>query len=145
MADAERFSSNESTLTLAQRRRKRFSLIEANRTLPLVRRIAADVVRTQADARVLHKQLTRKLSRADRQALSVELDTVVNRLQGFVEELTDVGVELKDYQSGLLDFVSIHQGREVYLCWKLGEDRIAHWHELDAGFQGRQPVSVLQQ
>lgn len=145
MADAERFSSNGSTLTLTQRRRKRFSLIEANRTLPLVRRIAADFVRTHGDARVLHKQLTRKLSRADRHALSTELDTVVNRLQSFVEELTEVGVELKDYQSGLLDFVSVHQGREVYLCWKLGEDRIAHWHELDAGFQGRQPVSVLQQ
>ena len=144
MADAERYS-DESTLTLARRRRKRFTLLEANRTLPLVRRIAADIVRTHTDARGLHKQLTRKLHRSERQALSSELDLVVCRLQSFVEELNEVGVELKDYQSGLLDFVSLHQGREVYLCWKLGEERIGHWHEIDAGFQGRQPVSVLQQ
>lgn len=144
MADAEHFA-NESTLTLATRRRKRFTLLEANRTLPLVRRIAADVVRTHGEARRLHSQLTTKLPRNDRHALSAELDTVVGKLQSFVDELTEVGVELKDYQAGLLDFVSYHQGREVYLCWKLGEERIGHWHELDSGFQGRQPVSILQQ
>jgi hypothetical protein len=144
MADSEYFAE-ETTLTLAARRRKRFTLLEANRTLPLVRRVAADVVRTHAEARTLHAQLTRKMPRADRHALSAELDIVVSKLQGFVDELSEVGVELKDYQSGLLDFVSVHQGRDVYLCWKLGEERICHWHELDAGFQGRQPVSVLQQ
>lgn len=148
MADAEYFAhgaANESTLTLAHRRRKRFTLIEANRTLPLVRRIAADVVRTHGEARKLHAELTRKLPRADRHTLSSHLDEIVCKLEGFVEELTEVGAELKDYQAGLLDFVSVHQGREVYLCWKLGEDRICHWHELDSGFAGRQPVSILQQ
>lgn len=144
MADAEHFAQ-DTTLTLAGRRRKRFTLLEANRTLPLVRRITADVVRTHAQARVLHAQLTRKMPRVDRHALGAELDIVVNKLQGYVDELAEVGVELKDYKSGLLDFVSVHQGRDVYLCWKLGEDRIGHWHELDAGFSGRQPVSVLQQ
>ena len=98
-----------------------------------------------ARRRRLHTLLTKKLSRSDRHALGAELDAVVNKLQGFVEELAEVGVELKDYQSGLLDFVSTHQGREVYLCWKLGEERIGHWHELDTGFPGRQPVSILQQ
>ena len=143
MAEAE-FFADESTLTLV-RRRRRFTLIEANRTLPLVKRIASDVVRTHATARTLHAQLARKLPRVDRQRVESELDSVVHRLQGYVDELTEVGAELKDYQSGLLDFVSVHQGRDVYLCWRLGEDHIGHWHELDAGFQGRQPVSVLQQ
>lgn len=144
-ADEAAHAAGRSTLTLAGRRRKTFTLLEANRTLPLVRRIAADIVRTHSQAKRLHTQLTRKLPRNDRHVLSVELDAIVSKLQGFVDELAEIGVELKDYQLGLLDFVSYHQGREVYLCWKLGEERITHWHELDSGIQGRQPVSILQQ
>jgi len=47
---------------------------------------------------------------------------------------------LKDYFTGLVDFPSRLDGREVYLCWRFGEDEIAHWHELDAGFAGRQKI-----
>ena len=46
---------------------------------------------------------------------------------------------------GLVDFIGRHQGRDVYLCWKLGEAAIAYWHELQTGFAGRQPVSSLQE
>lgn len=143
MADAE-FFADESTLTLI-RNRKRFTLIEANRALPLVQRIAADVVRTHTEARRLHSQLTRKIERSTRLEIEAELDRVVTTLQSYVDELTDIGVDLKDYQLGLVDFISFHQGRDVCLCWKLGEERISHWHELDQGFQSRQPVSILQQ
>lgn len=145
MADADFSFADESTITMARRRRRVFTLIEANRTLPLVKRIAGDIARTHAEARRLHAQLTRKMARNERQQIEAELDLVVTKLQNYVDELTDVGAELKDYQSGLIDFVSLHQGREVYLCWKLGEEQIGHWHELEAGFQGRQPVSILQQ
>lgn len=144
MADPEYFA-DESTLTLARRRRKRFTLIEANRTLPLVRRIALDITRTHATARELHSRLTRRMERSRRHDVEQELDAVVNKLQSYVDELNDIGAELKDYRLGLIDFVSTHEGREVYLCWKLGEERITHWHELDAGIQGRQPVSILVQ
>lgn len=143
MADADYFA-DESIATLV-RNRKRFTLIEANRALPLVRRIATDIVRTHADARALHSQLARRLERTLRLEIESQLDRVVTTLQSYVDELTDIGVDLKDYQLGLVDFISLHQGREVCLCWKLGEDRITHWHELDEGFQARQPVSILQQ
>lgn len=133
------------TLMLAGRPRKRFTLIEANRTLPLVGRIAADVVRTHAQARTLHNQLTRKMPRDRRVELNDALDIIVSKLEGYVDELNEVGVEITDYQAGLLDFVSVHQGRDVYLCWKLGDERIGHWHEIDASFTARQPVSILQQ
>lgn len=145
------YITEESTLTQV-RRRRRFTLIEANRTLPLIQRITADIVRTHADARYLHAQLARRCrpnasaaAIAARRDVEMQLDAVVNRLQGYVDELTDVGAELKDYRLGLIDFVSTHEGREVYLCWRLGEDHVNHWHELDAGFAGRQPVSVLRQ
>jgi hypothetical protein len=51
-----------------------------------------------------------------------------------------MGCELKGIEEGLIDFPSPREGRTVYLCWKLGEDSIGSWHELDTGFAGRQPL-----
>jgi len=121
---------------------RRFTLEQANRSLPLVKRIVADIVAT-------HERATRqqgaleKAKGAEQKAAKAELDAIVGRLETLVDELSDVGCELKDYETGLIDFVGRHEGRDVYLCWKLGEEQITHWHELDAGFAGRKPVSQL--
>ena len=56
------------------------------------------------------------------------------------EEVQDMGCELKGIEEGLIDFRTEMDGREVYLCWKFGEERIDWWHELDTGFAGRQPL-----
>jgi hypothetical protein len=125
------------------RPRRRFTLTEANRSLPLVRRIVADIVQAQQVASELHTQ-AELLSGRDQQDAQGELQRQVSRLQEYVDELTEVGVELKDYHVGLIDFIARHQGRDIYLCWKLGEDQITHWHELQDGFAGRQPVSLLE-
>lgn len=50
------------------------------------------------------------------------------------------GIVVRDIDSGICDFRARREGREVYLCWCLGEERITHWHELDAGFRGRRPL-----
>ena len=63
------------------------------------------------------------------------------RLRELVLELQALGVELKDFFTGLVDFRCLMDGREVYLCWRLGEEEVAHWHELDAGFAGRQKLT----
>ena len=56
-------------------------------------------------------------------------------------ELHDLGVQLKDYSRGLIDFPSLRDGRVVLLCWRLGEEeKIEWWHEIEAGFAGRQPL-----
>ena len=55
-------------------------------------------------------------------------------------ELQAVGIVLRDLDRGLVDFPAIRGGREIYLCWELGEDEVTHWHELEAGFAGRQPL-----
>ena len=56
-------------------------------------------------------------------------------------ELHELGIELKDYPRGLIDFPSIREGRIVLLCWQLGEgDEIEYWHSVEAGFAGRQPL-----
>jgi hypothetical protein len=61
-------------------------------------------------------------------------------LQGGAAELDRRGVELKDPERGLIDFFHEHDGRVVYLCFHLGEPRIQYWHDLEAGFSGRQPL-----
>lgn len=128
---------------IASRPRRRFTLDEARSALPLVSRIAADVSRTYAEARGVHDRMSNAPTREARRDFEADLDRVVNRLQVYLDELADIGVELKDYSAGLLDFVAVHEGREVFLCWKLGEQTIAHWHEVDAGFASRQPVEAL--
>jgi len=64
----------------------------------------------------------------------------IQTLQALVNELNAFGCELKDADSGLIDFLSLRNGREIYLCWRLGEERINYWHYLDTGFAGRQPL-----
>lgn len=67
---------------------------------------------------------------------------LVTDLQSLVEEICAHGCHLKDLESGLVDFPTIWEGREVYLCWKLGESQVDHWHEVEAGFAGRQPLEI---
>jgi hypothetical protein len=77
------------------------------------------------------RPLADKRRRAE--ALVEELNT---RLQRFNEW----GIELKGLDDGLVDFPSERDGRPMYLCWRMGEDRIEWWHDLDSGFAGRQPL-----
>jgi hypothetical protein len=123
--------------------RRRFTLEEANRTLPLVGRIVRDIVAMHEEARQVHQQLESRPDAHVRAKLESELERKLSRLQSLVDELHQVGAELKDFRLGLVDFVSRHAGRDIYLCWKLGEESIQAWHELDAGFAGRQPISAL--
>jgi hypothetical protein len=67
-------------------------------------------------------------------------ETRVAELNERLERLNGWGVELKGIDEGLIDFPSEREGRTVYLCWRLGEERIEWWHELDTGFAGRQPL-----
>ena len=135
----------------AAKKAKHYTIAEANATLPLVRRIVEDIQTLAHDLRERHQRLERvagpknqgKTSAAhdeELERLREELERDGERLQGYVDELTGLGVELKDYFTGLIDFRCMMDGREVYLCWKLGEPYVAHWHELGAGFAGRQPL-----
>jgi len=127
----------------APRTVRRFTLEQANSALPLVRRIVADIVQAHAVASERRDALERSSGTKESAAAQQALEMAIERLEDLVDELEDVGAELKDYQTGLIDFVGRHDGRDVYLCWKLGEDTITHWHELDAGFAGRKPVALL--
>lgn len=60
-----------------------------------------------------------------------------------VEKLLKAGVVLKDLEQGLINFFSLHNGREIFLCWKLGEENVSSWYEIDADYELRKPVSEL--
>ena len=72
--------------------------------------------------------------------LQSELSHQAQILRTLLDELASFGCVLKDPERGLIDFLSLRDGREIYLCWYLGEERINFWHDLDTGFAGRQPL-----
>ena len=63
------------------------------------------------------------------------------RLDALVHQVQDTGVLFKDINLGLLDFPALRNGREVYLCWKHGEEAIEFWHEIETGYAGRRPIA----
>jgi hypothetical protein len=76
----------------------------------------------------------------EQQALRDEVDLIARQINDYLEELSTVGCVFKGFDDGLVDFYSKLEGRDVFLCWKFGESEIAHWHELDTGFAGRQAL-----
>jgi len=65
------------------------------------------------------------------------------KLDALVHQIQDTGAQIKDINTGLLDFSALKDGREVYLCWQYGEREIAFWHEVEAGFAGRQSIELF--
>jgi len=123
-----------------------FTVDEANRTLPLVRRIVEDVVRQHRVWRekILELDLVAS-SRSDEpqqraMRLEREVQSLAREIEGYQRELDDLGIQLKDRRLGLVDFPSEMMGRPVLLCWRLGESEVQFWHDEDAGYAGRQPL-----
>jgi hypothetical protein len=124
---------------------------EANRALPEVRRLVESIVEAggrlpelQDELRIAEYKARRPAGGADDRA---RYEQAAGRLQAAEEELAaavsrldQLGVQLKDAGSGLVDFLSYREGELVELCWKLGEDRIAHWHRIGEGYAGRKPL-----
>ena len=125
---------------------KLFTLDEANALLPRLREILEELRRnvaaleeTEADAtRAVWKLRSNGHNPSDEAfAQQRAARESVSRLISRVNEL---GCELKDPRSGLIDFPSLRDGRTVYLCWKLDEPAVAFWHPIETGFAGRQPL-----
>jgi hypothetical protein len=131
--------------------KKYFSAAEANATLPLVRAIVRDITDLARDLRDRHERLARVRAKEQHGALGdayqeeiqqvqADFERDEERMHEYERELRDLGVELKDPYTGLVDFPCWMNGHEVYLCWRAGEPEIAFWHEVDAGFAGRQKI-----
>jgi hypothetical protein len=125
-----------------------FTLEDAERTLPLVRGIVADLVGEYPEWRadVSRYEALALAARADsgeteemRSALD-DVNARAARIDGYLKELESIGCMFKGFEAGLVDFLSLRNDEPILLCWRLGEERITHWHPVDGGFEGRRPV-----
>ena len=120
-----------------------FTLEEANETLNLIRpwmdevqAIRHKIMDSQPEA---WTAIEKSVGNGGNRALS-KLIQDFDKLDSLVHQILDTGALIKDVNIGLLDFPAMRQGQEVYLCWQYGEGDIAFWHEIDAGYAGRQPI-----
>ena len=123
-----------------------FTLQQANEALKIIRPLMDEV---QAIRRkILTNQpeawlaIERSVGNGGNRALSNMVQDF-EKLDALVHRILDTGVQIKDVNLGLLDFSALRDGHEVYLCWQYGEGNIAYWHEVDAGFAGRQPIETF--
>jgi hypothetical protein len=124
---------------------------EANLALPEVRRLTARVVEVSGQLPELEDEVRIADYRAQRPGAgavdeerlgqaSERLHAAENQLVGDVNSLERMDVQLKDARTGLVDFLSYRHGELIELCWKLGEDEVAHWHRIGEGYAGRKPL-----
>jgi hypothetical protein len=132
-------------------KQKFFTPEQANAMLPLVRRIVQDITTLAHDLRERAQRFRRLQGRPgespqahaeEMELIETELDQGKDRMEELEGELRELGILLKDYFIGLIDFPCWKDGREIYLCWKLDEPEVGHWHEIDAGFSGRQKLMI---
>ncbi|HTV47987.1 MAG TPA: DUF2203 domain-containing protein [Phycisphaerae bacterium] len=143
-------------MELSSRKRKRhqptqrryFTLAQARSALVLVSRIATDIQKVEQHRRELvEKSRKDDLNQAQPQEIhNIEhaFESLTEQMAKLVEELADIGVELKDPGRGLVDFPAKFDGRDIELCWQIGEPTIGYWHEINAGFAGRRNVAELE-
>jgi hypothetical protein len=120
-----------------------FTLREANEAMKTVRPLMDEVQAIRQ--RIMEKQpeawpaMEKSAGNGGNRALSNMVQDF-ERLDALVHRIQDAGAQIKDLNIGLLDFPALKDGREVCLCWKHGEGDIAYWHEVEAGYAGRQPI-----
>jgi hypothetical protein len=120
-----------------------FTLQEANEALKIVRPLMDEVQAIRQ--KILANQpeawpaIEKSAGNGGNRALSDMIQDFEN-FDALIHQILDTGAQIKDINTGLLDFSALKDGREVYLCWQYGEEDIAFWHEVEAGFAGRQPI-----
>ena len=123
-----------------------FTLQEANEALNIIRPLMDEVQVIRQ--KILENQpeawpaIEKSAGNGGNRALS-NLVQDFEKLDALVHQIQDTGAQIKDLNTGLLDFSALKNGREVYLCWQHGEDDIQYWHEIEAGFAGRQPIDLF--
>ncbi|UCC72185.1 MAG: DUF2203 domain-containing protein [Gemmatimonadota bacterium] len=120
-----------------------FTVEEANRALPQVRRLVTDIVaahgeRAERIKEYGHLDHDLESMKSRRLELDEQLRDLTDQINGFIEELDRIGAVFKGFEPGLADFYAMMDDREISLCWKLGESQIDYWHEVEAICEARQ-------
>lgn len=122
---------------------KYYTLEQAKAALPQVKALMGRVQEARSEIMRLRPDVWPVLQKAATNggnAAAGEVYTHFHKLESGVKGILEMGILVKDIDMGLIDFLSIRNGREVYLCWKHGEDELAYWHDVNAGYGGRQPI-----
>ena len=120
-----------------------FTLEEANLVVSTIRPLIAqimDIRRVVLEKRPEIWAFLVKIASNGGNKMASQADNDFLKLQSLIHKIIDTGAEIKDIDTGLVDFHSIRDGQEVLLCWKYNEEEIQYWHYLDAGFAGRQKI-----
>jgi hypothetical protein len=132
---------------------KHFTLDEAQSLLPVLEALLKRAIEAKRAA----QEIEEKLQALNRQVFLVggmfldveqirreraEHESHIQQAKDSLAEIDAIGVQVKDLETGLLDFPCLVDGETVLLCWKMGESRIEFWHTLDGGFRGRQPLDA---
>ena len=137
-----------------------FDIDDANEALPELRTILATLRDERTQLIALRDEFARQTTPADRgsggpesgepselgeerRRLRLRMQGVIDQMQAGVARIDELGVTLREIETGLIDFPALVSGRQVWLCWRLGEGDVEWWHELSDGFGGRQPLAEL--
>lgn len=119
-----------------------FTIDRANEQLgqlePLLERLRSE----RAELRDLKAELD-EATGAERARVRLRIRGIVDQMQAAVVQVDALGIVLRDIETGMIDFPALIDGRQVWLCWRLGETDVAHWHPFDEGFGGRRQLGEL--
>lgn len=132
---------------------KRFTLAEAERLLPEIEKTIREAISLKTKYQEAEQEIQTFSQRVamqggmviDRESVlrrRTERDQIGDDLRAAVDQTEEFGCIIKDLDIGLVDFPTLFHGKEVYLCWKMGESGINHWHGVDEGFSGRKPIDA---
>jgi hypothetical protein len=121
-----------------------FTLAQAQAALDILRPLVVEIMEIRQS--ILEREpevwpIVAKAAGNGGNRIASQLAQEFGRLDQAIRAILATGALLKDIDIGLVDFPALQEGREIYLCWKYGEETISFWHEIDAGFSGRQPLS----
>jgi hypothetical protein len=122
---------------------KVYTVAEARAALPKVRTLMAQAMAARDEIIALRPEVwpvLRKAAGNGGNVQTTDLFRQFQRLEAGVKGITGMGIVVKDMDHGLVDFLADYKGRRVYLCWKYDESELRYWHDLNAGFAGRQVI-----
>lgn len=126
-------------------RTRLISVEAANKMLPLLTSIMSNVQETWL--KILHTrallehviQEKHQIGQTKKE-LKTTLNNLINRIDGYTKEVEELGCFIEEFRRGIVNFPTLYLGRKVFLTWRLGEDAVTHWHELDESYNDRMPI-----
>ncbi len=126
---------------------KILSLEEANRMLPLLDKIVNDIMKTweeiirkRTELECIEKNPNQGTDDNRIQELKSDLNRLIDRINGFIREVEELGCFVEEFKRGIINFPSLYVGRKVFLCWKPGDSEVRYWHELDESYNERSMI-----